>query len=379
MQGYREMRSNLLKLDKVVSWLESKESELLWVDGSHNLTRSHWNSMFAVPVLRDAMNNYESVLIVRHFCGNYGASNKSNSALTVVQSFIVQVMKQHQIKFAQKTATFGKDRFTRAMAHLHTLWDLFLECLAEVEVQCIFIVVDSIDCLQIDEPALELHQRDIEIFIGKLNDLSKSEKMVAKILLTTSLTKPAEEMPVSMSTAVGFLAPQRRLSLDPMQQGMQMITAKLLEIDEGKCKNVTFPQIILLYRIGTTIFSVEGGETRAFVVSELRGGQKSETGGRFEPWHIRCWSIDHDNSVFVQRYHDISIPQFSGEKEVKKLKYIPSGYLDNEAEIRRRLRERGRQFWTYASGCHHLEYVGRNFRLRRKEASPISRRNSFQF
>lgn len=369
------MRSNLLKLDKVVCWLESKESELLWVDGNHNLTRSHWNSMFAVPVLRDAMNNYESVLIVRHFCGDYGASNKSNSALAVVQSFIVQVMKQHQNQFAKKTATFSKDRFTMAMERLHTLWDLFLECLAEAEVQCIFVVIDSIDCLQIDELALGLHERDIEILIGKLSDLAKSEKMIAKILLTTSFTKPAEEASVPMSTAVGFLAPQRRLSLDPLQQEKQMIAAKLVEIDQGKCQSVTFSQTILLYRIGTTIFSVEGGETRAFVVSELRGGRELETRGRFEPWQIRCWSIGHDGSVFVQRYHHISIPQFPGQREVKKLKYIPSGYLNNETEIRQILQERGRQFWNYASGCHHRESVGRNFGLRRKEVGRLRQQN----
>ena len=334
------------------------------------------DSTFAVPVLRDAQNNFESVLLVRHFCGDYGASNRKNTPQTLVQGFISQVIRQHASHFSQRPGMYGKERFAQALGSLDNLWALFLECLVEVKTHCVFVVIDSIDSLQDEDSISASHGSDIELLIAKLNDLAKTEKIVAKILLTTSFTEPAKESSKPISTAVGLLVPQRRLSLDSMQQENQAIRLKLSEIDEGRCQRVTWPQILLLYRVGTTIFSAKDKETRAFVVCELGGGTKSSTPGRFEPWSIHCWSIDHDGQVFVQRYHDISIPQYSGQREVTKLEFIPSGYVKDEVQIRQRLLERGREFWNYTSGCHHREYAGDKFTARRKKVCSPSPQTS---
>lgn len=74
------------------------------------------------------------------------------------------------------------------MADIHTLWNLFVECLREVEVKCTFFVIDSIDYLNpkgsessgTDEGAFALKQ---------LNDLVEDPTIMIKILLTASLVQ----------------------------------------------------------------------------------------------------------------------------------------------------------------------------------------------
>ena len=359
MHEHRRERSNILKVDKVVAWLESKQSQLLWIDGNMVLTRAHWNSTFAVPVLRDALNNFESVIIVRYFCGEYGASNRSNTPRTLVQAFIVQVLKQFQHHFAQSKAAPSKERLSRAAGSLQDLWAIFMGYVDDVNPQCIFVIIDSIDCLQDDNSSIQVS--DVEILVMELNNLVKSKRIVAKILLTHSFAAPPKALTPQPSTAVGFLAPQRGMSRDLIDHDKQLVGRKLIEIDEGKCKSVLFFHLVLLYQPDSTIFTTYANEARAFVVSEL-GGAKTISPGRFEPLQVRCWSIEHDGRSLVKRHHEILIPQFWGEREVSKLKYVPSGYLTNEAEVRRTMLLRGRKYWDFATGFHHMQYTGEEFK-----------------
>jgi Domain of unknown function (DUF7025) len=121
---------------------------------------------------------------------------------------------------------------------------------------------------------------------------------------------------------------------------------KFSEIREGRCKDILFPEIMLLYPPKTVIFTREDGQYRAFVVYEISGMVETMP-GRFDPLRLRVWSVDHNGKYFTKRYQDLDIGQFSGKKAVVDLRYIPAGYLPNEFEARMQLAKRGRKYCTH--------------------------------
>jgi hypothetical protein len=152
--------------------------------------------------------------------------------------------------------------------------------------------------------------------------------------------------------------PQRRWSLVPFQDDLPTLQHKFSEIQEGRCKTITFPQLMLLYPPKTVIYTRYDKEFKAYVVFEISGAVETMP-GRFDPLHLHVWSIDHNGIYFTKRYRDLIITQFSGSKAVRDLYYIPAGYLPEESYVRDRLLERGRWYWVLASRPQLCSHQGR--------------------
>ena len=107
------------------------------------------------------------------------------------------------------------------------------------------------------------------------------------------------------------------------------------------------------YVPNTTIHTIEKGELGAFVVFELSKIERRS----FESYtalQIRAWSIGHNGSSLGRRFYDLTVPQFSGQKAIKTLQYVPAGYLPDESKQRRKLTARGKLWWKYSFGVHHI-------------------------
>ena len=352
MESYRQKKHSLLKLERVMTWLESDRSELLWVNGNHVLRRSDWNTSFALPLLIDGRERYPSVIILRYFCEDLGSSRKNNCR-TLMQALIFEVLEKHPGILTDQGLAFTKERFTNASKSVSKLWALFFDCLLEVQSQCTFIIIDSIDHLQ---PTMtEDGAQDSKTLVEELNKLVKENRMLVKVLLTARLAQSTTA--VSSGADAALIAPQRKLSLDIVQDQLPMLDYKLAEIQEGRCKSVTFAELYLLYPVRTTIYTLEDGCLRAFVVAELSGMEQQQV-GRFSPLRIRAWHIDHDGQYFARQYSDFSITMFGGSRPVASLRYIPAGYLPEETKSRANLIARGHTFWNWGQGTHLKEYKG---------------------
>lgn len=51
MRQHRTKQRNILKVDRVMAWIESTKSELLWIDGNNLLRRHDFHASFTVPLL----------------------------------------------------------------------------------------------------------------------------------------------------------------------------------------------------------------------------------------------------------------------------------------------------------------------------------------
>ena len=113
----------------------------------------------------------------------------------------------------------------------------------------------------------------------------------------------------------------------------------------------------MLYLPGATIYTIEDGDLRAYVLLEMTG-MEPRSFDSYDPLRMRAWSVGHNGQHIARQYHDLIVPQFSGQREIKSMEYIPAGYLPNEIKERKKLIARGKLWWTYSSGFHHVTING---------------------
>lgn len=333
---------NITRIKGVMDWIESETSQLLWINGHNVLRRSVFTMSIATPLLVLGESVYETTLVLRHFCGDDLASGPQDHRI-LVQALLYQVLQQNPKVFEGK-----KSALTREATHtLITLWDLLLDCLAEVNADCTIIIIENIDVLKegpssiVDEGKFILHQ---------LHALVQDSTKLIKILLIASL---ARDQASSSQGRSALMLTQHREPMDILQDELPLVTHKLIEIQQKTCKSIRFAEITMLYVPSTTVYTFEDDELRAFVIVEL-SGMELRNFESYNPLQMRVWSIDHDGQNVVRRYHDLTVRQFSGQRDIKDLQYIPAGYLPNESEQRRSLIARGKLWWTYSFGTHHV-------------------------
>jgi hypothetical protein len=332
-------KRNMLQSDKVIAWIESEESQLLWIDGNYILSRTNFLMSFATPLAIDAACNYETIMVLKYFCSQNSASR--NPCCTLMQALIVQILKQYPQILGKEGSKLSRSTLTEAAHNITNLWDIFTSCLfdeAHVNAHRIYIIIDSVDELSSGQAD------DYNTLMSRLNALISGKNKLIKVLLTARIL-PDTVMASEISNALSI--PQRKWSLVPFMDELPM-QHKFSEIQEGRCKTITFPEIMLLYPPKTVIYATEDGEVRAYVVYEISGMTETMP-GRFDPLHLGVWSIDHNGAYFTKRYKDLTITQFSGSRAVTELRYVPAGYLTEESHVRVKLMKRGQWYWQLGS------------------------------
>lgn len=342
MRGHRWRKKNITRTDKAMAWVNSESSKLLWVNGDNVLCRTEFNMSFAAPLLTLGESNYETVLTLRHFCGEQ-ASHKANRYRALLQALLHQIFQQYPHVLTRKKASLTR----KLSSDIAALWGLFIDCLQDVNADCTFIVIDNIDILGKEA---HIDAEDGKLVIERLNALVQDETKLVKILLTASL---AADQASPLNGHAALTIPRRRGSLAIMQDELALIPHKMLEIQEKRCKTISFAEVTMLYLPNTTIYTIENGELRAFVIVESSGMERRSFES-YDALYMRAWSIDHNGHSIARRYCDLTVTQFTGQRAIKDLRYIPGGYLPNESEQRKTLTARGRLWWTKSSGVHHV-------------------------
>jgi hypothetical protein len=367
MREHRSKKRNMLRAENIMQWLESEKSELLWIDGSGILSRSEFNSLFALPLLILGENTFESVLLLRHFCGDR-ITVHTNNYRTLLQSLLYQVFKQRPKLFEDQLASMTRKH---ASDLLH-LWNVFVKCLKEVNADCTFIIIDSIDCLQSGEVRNGVSERDI--VLRQLETLVADNQRRIKILLTASIA----HNPANIKEGNSIISPFHTQKLFTNQQlsssiylNETFLRENIVAMQERTCRNITFAHLSLLFPINSIFYAEVRGKLQAYVVCEL-GGMDHKFLNTYSPLHIRGMSVGYNGRRFCKEYHSFSISQFPGEKEITSLKYVPSGYLPNEPERRQELIARGRKYWQPGSQVHYKQVLFENVCFNLKSSGQFS-------
>ncbi|KAL3427787.1 AAA family protein [Phlyctema vagabunda] len=352
MKAHRSKQKNMLRTEKVMAWIEADTSQILNIDGCGFLRRVDFNTLFTIPILVLSGNNHESVLVLRHFCGD-PQSLRTNSYRTLVQALLFQLLQQNPSLYKKNRASFSRGQ----ASDMKQLWELLISFIKEVKATCTFIIIDGIDALESEHSSGLSQEKDI--IQQQLLSLVKDEFILVKILLTTSLAVKSWMITDGNLALAEFRGhrhrqPQRTLSISAIDNEMALIPSKLVEIQEKRLRKSHFAEIALLYPPQSTFYSYDRNSLRAFVVME-RSGMEPIYPNYWSPLMLRARSVRHNGKRFVRQIHEFEIPQFTGEREISSLKFIPSGYLPDESSHRAVLLARGRAYVELAEGVHYRQ------------------------
>lgn len=153
--------------------------------------------------------------------------------------------------------------------------------------------------------------------------------------------------------------------LDFLKTEHPVWSAKLTEIEEGRCKAIAFHSLWLLYPPGTPVYACKGVDDRQMVVYFRDGSfgrhKQEATKGPKGPITVRCWDVKYDHGAFRRTFSDVVIEPYSGEKILSGLPLVPAQYLPNEEEMRDRLISRGRKYYQLKQAAQLSDYYGDRF------------------
>lgn len=350
MRPYRTKRKGLEKSEMAMAWAESHKSEILWINGNEVLSREDFNASFVRPLVLVGESNFDTVIKLQHFCEENTA--KTDPYVVMMQDLVAQVLRQHTSMTSQQKAAITRGRTSTTEG----LWDLLLELVSGTDISCVFLTIGGIDHMvahsfQPGEMRAQIVQR--------LRALTTDTHNVVKVMVAMGFMQSTTTNVENIATLVRARHPHnqdRRLSMDGLSSAFPgpLMSQHLITIQEGRCRDVSFTEVPLLYPPGTMVYTQDNDILRAFVVSEL-SGMEPKPFGSFAPLQLRVWSIDHDGRRICRRYRDVVIKYFAGRKNISSLTCVPSGYLPGELTKRKQIVQRGRSYWSYRSGVHYVD------------------------
>ncbi len=119
--------------------------------------------------------NYETLLILRHDCGNYPSYDVKAYRL-LVQVVLYQVFEKHPEVLGIRKASLTRERAYSTTA----LWELFLNGLKDANARCTSILIDNIDILQ---KGSGTNAHEGRLLLQKLDALGQDRTRITKIML----------------------------------------------------------------------------------------------------------------------------------------------------------------------------------------------------
>ena len=149
-------------------------------------------------------------------------------------------------------------------------------------------------------------------------------------------------------------------------------SAKLTEIEEGRCKKISFDKLWLLYPPNTPVYSCKGADVRQIVVYS-RDARTWNTQGPNGSMKLWCWEITFEQGVFKRDFTEWTLEPYAGEKNVSNLELVPVQYMRNEKELHDKLVTRGQRYFELNKVTSLQDYYGIEFPRVYKDVSTASR------
>lgn len=180
---------NLRQRSEVMTWVETNQSELLWIEGFMDTEKSDWTTNFSLEV-EGAAKAYSNITVLTFFCSEETGSTSFSGPEVVLQSLLFQLIDRHYSKFSWllcRRHGLTRYRFQEAQNELDMLMTLFEDCLDVAQALCLYIVLDNIDALW---SKVCIGSEGIEKFnwlFDGLRKLSVGDKILCKVLITSRL------------------------------------------------------------------------------------------------------------------------------------------------------------------------------------------------
>lgn len=129
------------------------------------------------------------------------------------------------------------------------------------------------------------------------------------------------------------------------------------ELLSGSCQQVLFKHLWLLYPPGSTVFSIDDGAWRAYVID------RSETvvRGNAALLHIHAYFLDFDETGqrLIPHRAMIEVTPYASERQVSALRWKPEWFIEQTARlVLTKLVEQGNEYFSYGGKPSYKEYDG---------------------
>ena len=186
--------TNLHQREEVRAWIESNQSELLWIDGFAETGNLDWTTNFCLEV-GDAAKPVKTITVLSYYCSGHANTILSGRPETILHSFIFQLISRHRQMFtwiACREFCLTRSRFQEARESSTKLWALFHDCLRIAGPPCLYVTLDNIDVLWSKTCKGSEGIERFEGILQGLNRLAREQKRLDKILVTSRLPAALE-------------------------------------------------------------------------------------------------------------------------------------------------------------------------------------------
>lgn len=151
-----------------------------------------------------------------------------------------------------------------------------------------------------------------------------------------------------------------KILLDFMKTEHPKLSTKLTEIEEGRCKKISFEQSWLLYPPNTAVYQGKGKDNQQIVVYSGSAPVRNAK-GQWSSFTLQCWEVDYEHKVFKRSFTPWVMEPFVGEKNIANLELIPAKFMSNEKELRSDLLARGQRYFDLNKTVSLQDYYGTKF------------------
>ena len=155
------------------------------------------------------------------------------------------------------------------------------------------------------------------------------------------------------------------LLLDFLKLEHPLTTAKLAEIEQGRCKKIAFEKLWLLYPPNTPVYHFKGADQRQVVTYSIQNPEMTSKGpsGTHRDLVVRCWEVVwySKNMAFQREFRDWVLSPYLGEKAIQNLELVPFQFVDQEEQLSQKLIDRGRHYFALNQAPVLQDYFGDRF------------------
>ena len=151
-----------------------------------------------------------------------------------------------------------------------------------------------------------------------------------------------------------------KMLLDFIRKEHPLSSAKLIEIEEGRAKKISFDKVWLLYPPNAAVYNFKGADERQLAVYSFQTKDWSRNGPN-KALKLICWEVDFEKGIFKRDFTEFNIEPYVGEKNINNLELVPARFVAEEQQLREKLIARGRRYFELNKVPSLQDYYGDRF------------------
>lgn len=144
--------------------------------------------------------------------------------------------------------------------------------------------------------------------------------------------------------------------LERLEAHQPSLWQKQDEILSGSCRQILFKHLWLLYPPGSTVFSVDGGAWRAYIIERCETVIRENAA--ILQIHVCYLDFDGTGRRLIPHRTTIEVTPYASERQVSALRLKPEWHVEQTTSLVAKLIKRGDEYFGFGGEPRYMEYKG---------------------